>query len=577
METRTNMKKKNVFALVGLSLALGMGVGAGIATNTQVKETRAVNASRYSVLIAEGSSWTNDNATTMFYDGETGYTAELTVDADIGSQITLWGQKYTLHTGLIDLDSIGNTWKNIKFARNVGGNWYDEAWGGWREGIKSGERNVIKISGTKDLDEWGDLYWKVVTYTGVEDYSDLGSATKSAELMRAGSSIAAPATAPNGLSFAGWYTNPNLTISWDGNVDSDLTLYAKYAADTRTYNKHYYYDGAVQGDIGVDTPEVGDTYSPATPDSPVSSKYYFAGWHYWDEDDITSNPFSPVTVESGDAVSIYAVYLKYEASADAYIYYVSDKNSATSNNIYTYGAGGKVGQFGDWPGTAVTSVAGQTTVEKGVISLGGTSGWIYKIPYNTLANDTHVIFNYVDGNDKTQTADLPLASNRFYWFDENGQSKYYDCGLEALAFARQVEAKRNAVIAGKDEHGKDVLNYSICGISASDALTLCNNYNALDESVRELVNISKTYTYSGAYDGENVPSETNVSFYDIMEELASRAGGVVLEGHSGAGRVDIMDGNNADNNMAFAIAAISGAVLVTFAGSFFLLRRKHQN
>ena len=59
------MKKKNVFALVGLSLALGMGVGAGIATNTQVKETRAVNASRYSVLIAEGSSWTNDNATTM--------------------------------------------------------------------------------------------------------------------------------------------------------------------------------------------------------------------------------------------------------------------------------------------------------------------------------------------------------------------------------------------------------------------------------------------------------------------------------------------------------------------------------
>ncbi len=296
---------------------------------------------------------------------------------------------------------------------------------------------------------------------------------------------------------------------------------------------------------------------------PWTERAYYSGedgaWFHLDS--ITA---SGTLVASGavDTVSNNSIgTFSYNAySEESYIYYVSGSESATENYIYSFGGDC---QFGSWTGTKVVEVPGVSEVH-GVLHFNGTVQNIYKIPYHKDANDTHVILN--DGSN--QTANMTLSEGCAYTFESGKDGTNANMGL-ALDLLLAAEAKRNAVAADTE---KKILKYSICGISASDAATLYNTYYALNYTAKDYVDATNVYTYNGAYDGTNVPSETMISYSDVMDQLKAIA---VAGGQTVSGAFTI--GSSVDETASVAITAVLASLgLATFAGLiYFSKKRKH--
>ena len=319
---------------------------------------------------------------------------------------------------------------------------------------------------------------------------------------------------------------------------------------THTVTKYAVYDGVVDSNaIGSDVVPATDTY--AVPAAIHKAGYHFGGWY--------TNTACTTAYTAGTLSADLSLYAKYTSLVDdSYIYYVTGSTSTTTNYIYTFGGDD---QFGDWPGTKITDVAGVQEVH-GVMSFQGTSQNIYKIPYSTSAADTGVI---IHTNGGSQTVNMSLVSHSAYWFitDSSMVDYHNDDAGAALDLILDVEAKRNAVTASGD-----IAAYSICGISASDAASLYNTYYGLSETIKTTyVDNSSTYTYDGA-DKEN---QTNVLFADIMAELKTLAlkGNQTVLGSSKTTPV-------VRNHTTIIVVTIVAILALSGTGTFFLLRKKKE-
>ena len=234
----------------------------------------------------------------------------------------------------------------------------------------------------------------------------------------------------------------------------------------------------------------------------------------------------------------------------SYIYYVSASSNATTDYIYSWGGNS---QFGSFPGTAITSVTGVSEVSgNGVMHFQNNNIRIYKIPV-TIGYPGDTSFNFNNGTNSYQTADLTLVAGAAYWW-EGGANANAGAALDLLI---RVEEKRNAVTADGD-----VKAYSICGISQSDAAALYNDYKDLDSSIKPTyIDCSKTYTYVG----KDSNDQQMTSFYDIFVELAKI-------GHVSAS-YRIMD-IYTNNNVSIVIIVVSALTLASMV-AFIFVRKKN--
>ncbi len=334
--------------------------------------------------------------------------------------------------------------------------------------------------------------------------------------------------------------------SWDAN--QSITLGTLNVGTTYDVTKYGVYDGVKAEDsIGSDTVSEGDTY--AIPDRINAAGYHFGGW-YTDEACTVAYAAQEINAD----LDLYAKYTT--LVADDYIYYVTGSEEATTNYIYSFGGDC---QFGAWETTKVVDVDGVAEVH-GVLSFNGTPRNIYKIPYSTTAEDTNVIISDGHGN---QTADLPLVPGSAYTFSGDAGDADMGAALDLLLF---VEGKRNAVTAVEGL----LLDYSICGISAEDAATAWNNYEALSEDAKAYVDATYTWTYAGAYDGENVPDETGVSYANVMLQLhaIAVAGGAISESNM------LYNVNSTNNAFVITISIVMTGVVA--AGALYFISKKRR-
>lgn len=332
------------------------------------------------------------------------------------------------------------------------------------------------------------------------------------------------------------------------NYGGDVTI-KKNPATSYTVTKYAVVDNVLQnGNIGTDIVPVTDTY--AVPSSIKRAGCHFVGWY--------TDQACTVSYTAGTLSGNLSLYAKYTSLINnSYIYYLTGSTDTCNDYIYTFGGDD---QFGGWPGTKITSAPGVQEVH-GVMSFQNTAQNIFKIPYSTASSDNGVI---IHNNSGTQTVNMSLVSHSAYWFitDKEQVNYHNDDAGAALDLILAVETKRNAVSA----HG-NIANYSICGISASDAASLYNTYYAMSADVKAYVNSSKTYTY----DGLDTSNQVMVSFQDIMARLRI----IALAGNqtvSGGSRNIIA----VSNNNSLIIVAVTSTIAITAFGLFFFVRRKRK-
>ena len=245
---------------------------------------------------------------------------------------------------------------------------------------------------------------------------------------------------------------------------------------------------------------------------------------------------------------------KHQATDTVYIYYVLENGTPTNDYIYSWGGSE---QFGSWPGTKVTSVAGvQEVTNNGIIRFQGgeSTKLIYKIPVKTgyPVGDSQFKFN---NNDTMETEARPISGHNAYWWsgDANGLAGY------SLEFILQVEAIRNAAE-----------DYSVCNISQDNATSLVNTYLSLGNEMQQTY-IDCTTVYTHKRDGSG--GNEYVSYRFVIEELAKIAH---IELGSGS-RVDLYSNYekyNATTLIAIiSVVAISSVLVVTLV----LVKRRQHN
>ncbi len=353
------------------------------------------------------------------------------------------------------------------------------------------------------------------------------------------------------ISFSSFTEGQNLiTLASGGNWETlnSVTFGTLEVSAIHTVTKYGVYNGLKAEDsIGSDSVSDGDTY--AIPGRINATGYHFGGWF---TNEACTVAYAAQTINAD--LSIYAKYTT--LVADSYIYYMTGAESVTTDYIYSFGGDC---QFGGWKGTLITAVDGVEEVH-GVLTFNATPQYIYKIPYSTTAEDSNVIF----ASDSSQSADLVLTPGCAYTF--GGVAAGYADMATAFEFLLSAENVRNAVTA---DAKKKILAYSVCGISASDAATLYAAYSALNKDAKTYVDHSFAYTYNGAYDGVNTPSNDNISYETIMQQLYAIgvAGGTIAAAQA------IVNNDTTAQSTITVITLVSLGVLAT-AGIFYS-RKKH--
>lgn len=353
------------------------------------------------------------------------------------------------------------------------------------------------------------------------------------------SNFSIPSDGKNLIVVTGGTNNTGPSVSW-----STLDVGTTY-----TVTKYGVYDGVLDDEhpIGSDTVGSGDTY--AVPSRENKTGYHFVGWY------TTSACTVAYTAKAiTENTSVYAKYTS--LSKDSYIYYITDSSEATPNMIHTWGGDMEYAN----KDVTITGITGAAEVH-GVTRFRNTDYLIYKIPFSSESGDTSFKFHY--NNWQTQSSEKTLVAGNAYQWEDGGIATNEVAGGDALDFILALEAKRNAVTASGS-----IKAYSVCGISAEDSATLCTTYNELSATARGYVDTSYTYTYKRDDSSKN----DNVSFYDIMEQLAKQAGVVALTGHSASRLVPMS--STGSNNAGVIIAIVASFALITVVGCI-LIKRKH--
>lgn len=248
---------------------------------------------------------------------------------------------------------------------------------------------------------------------------------------------------------------------------------------------------------------------------------------------------------------------KHASQVDTYIYYCTESDSASNDYIYSWG---KSQQFGPWPGTKVTAVAGvQEVTGNGVVHFqgGDNAKLIYKIPVQIGYPVGDVNFKW-NNNDAWESEEFALVAGAAYWYAGPANT---DAGA-ALDFLIAAEAKRNAAAS-----------YSVCNISKDDATTLVNAYNALGSNVRtEYVDKSTVYTWTSKATGTDAP-EGMVSYRAVVLQLGAIAGIPVV----GATRINTISETTAESSTMIAIVGIIALVSVSAVSILIVLKKRKIN
>ena len=302
-------------------------------------------------------------------------------------------------------------------------------------------------------------------------------------------------------------------------------------------------------DLGNESIAEGETYTPSTPYTHLE---HFVGWF---TNNNCTTPYSSSAVNSN--LSLYA---KYELlSVDSCIYW-TNKESGDFTNIYFFNEYAPTA----WPGAALsTYLVSSTLYYNGEAKL-------YRIPCPSTGSFKMVLNS---GNDNVKTYDITVVPGSLYytWYDENYSSGTYwynssSVDATAAALVADIEISRNDVVT---EAGH--LQYSICGIAAATAQGYYNRYYAMTSAQKNSVDASYTYTYSGSYNGVDVPSETNINFDEIMlslKKVATDAGLSV----SGSNKLSTIINGGTDTTTMVVIAI--SASLIAGLGLFFFIRKK---
>ena len=312
-------------------------------------------------------------------------------------------------------------------------------------------------------------------------------------------------------------------------------------------------------DWNLGNDEVYDGVSHSIPGATYKNLEHFVGWY---TDAACSTIYSGTASVSSD----FTIYAKYERlTLDSYFYWI-DKESGDLANGYVY----FWGEYQTGMGTDGVSIASCKVSD--VLSLQG-EGHLYKIPVPSSGNIS-CLLHTSDDNVKTFDITNIVRGAVYYtsYHDQGGDGKYYyepspsaDEGL-AADFLIEFETYRNAVAASSS-----IKQYSICGISPSDAAKLYVKYENLDENVKAHVDASYTYTYAG----KDTTDEDNILFSRIMPEIYNIAlkDATFAQTHHAINISPIFI--NADNSsLIISIAALT-AILAT--GGFFFLRRRKEN
>ena len=243
-------------------------------------------------------------------------------------------------------------------------------------------------------------------------------------------------------------------------------------------------------------------------------------------------------------------FKKHSDTTTSYIYYVTQNDQATNDYIYAWG---DEEQFGEWPGTKITTITGiQEVTGNGVLHFEGSSvaKLIYKIPVRIGGypnGDTSFKFN---NNYDWQSEERSLVATAAYWYTGPANTN----ASEAIEFLVEAEDIRN--------HAAD---YSVCNISDSDATILVNAYNALTADVRAFVDSSSVYTHKrDGSDGNEL-----VSYRIVMEQLAKIANKPLVSSSN-------LLSNNKVNNDALMIVVIALS-LISVTAIFLVFKKRKQN
>ncbi len=366
--------------------------------------------------------------------------------------------------------------------------------------------------------------------------------TSSAQNQSSNFSFSEASEGQNLLTLSGGTDSVGPTLVW-GTLDVGTTY---------TVTKYAVINGVLDDsvNIGEDVVEEGDTY--AIPSRINRDGYHFAGWFRNEE---CTTPY--VAGEIDADLTLYAKYVT--LSKDSYIYYITDRSTATTNMIHTWGGDN---EYGDRD-VLITGITGVQEVH-GVTRFRNTNYLIYKIPFSSESGDTSFKFHENNWDDESSEKTL-VAGNAYQW--GTGEIATDEvAGGDALDFILEFEGIRNAVAAGAG-----IKAYSICGISAANASSLCTKYNGLSGTARGYVDASYTYTYKK----DDASVNDNVTFYDMMEELAKKAGGVALNGH--AASWSGVSAISSETNNGVIIALVAAAVATVTVGGAIMIRRRKEN
>ena len=230
--------------------------------------------------------------------------------------------------------------------------------------------------------------------------------------------------------------------------------------------------------------------------------------------------------------------------------------------VYTFGESGYK-QFGDFPGTQLSAIAGKSDVKGDLHFQGSDFGlWTLDVHIGYPTAD-HMILSYKNeyGVVANQTADMLLVPESAYYFSDI-EDYYNDDASAALNFLSYAEEYR---LGATDE--------SVCNISSSNAALIVNKYNHLSDDQREIY-VDTTTVNTHKRDGSE--GKEYVSYRVVMEQIALIAG-VNLAGSGRTISSPITVGTTTDPTTLIAVVSIVAVIsLSSVAVLLVLKKRKHQ-
>lgn len=243
---------------------------------------------------------------------------------------------------------------------------------------------------------------------------------------------------------------------------------------------------------------------------------------------------------------------------DSYIYYVSDSSASTENKIYSWRSNDHYGSYGGWSGAYIADLGDATMVlgtENQTLYFNGVNRRIYRIPY--VSCDKYLLINW---NGSSQSSNKTFANGYGYTWEDDGTGNGMDpqAAGAAIEFLIKAEDKRNAA----SYQGKE---WSVCGISKSDAASLISDYNSLSTKAKSYVNASSTYTWVSA----SSSVQQQVSYSEIINRLS------IIAGVSASSAI-ITGLNSKTTTNSIIVVVVVSITAIAAAGFFFFYRKKNQ-